>query len=448
MSLFRRTESRDAAGWEALRTFATGGGPLLGAGTKSALRLVPVYAATGLIADQLSVLPFSAYDIVNGRRTKLDPQPQLCLNPHVSDVYTRVEWLHQFASSYLLRGNAYGVVQAVDQRGYATKIAWLNPDRVRVDESGATPEYFHNEEPLNAARVIHIPCYPLPGSVVGLSPIGQFKVQLESGMAASEYGNKWFRNGATPSGHLKYTGRVGGGVLTGADSASVKERFKAAIAGNDFFVSGSDWEWKALSVSANEAQFLQAIKATANQIAAIFHVDPEDIGGEAGSSMTYSTLELNQIKFQVRALQPLFTRLEAHLNMLLPGTQYVKFNADAIVRTELKTRMEAHEIALRTGMETHPEGRALEDRPPMTDAEWQQWLAYRAAGTGAGADPGSEQARRIAEIIQKIYLGVGVVITEDEAREIIRMTGMDLPENVTVKTQATPAVPAFDQEGA
>lgn len=445
MSLFRNTENRDAAGWEALRTFATGGGPLLGAGMKSALRLIPVYSATSLIADQLCVLPYSAYDVVNGRRTKLDPQPELCTNPHVSRVHTRIEWLHQFASSYLLRGNAYGIVTAIDQRGNPTKTAWLDPDKVRVDESSATPGYYYNEKELDINTVIHVPCYPLPGSVVGLSPIGQFKAQMEGGMAASEYGSKWFRNGATPSGHLKYIGRIAGGVLTNEQSESVKDRFKAAVAGNDFFVSGSDWDWKALSVSANEAQFLQAIKATANQIAAIYHVDPEDIGGESGSSMTYSTLELNQIKFQVRALLPIFARLEAHLNMLLPGTQYVKFNADAIVRTELKTRMEAHEIGLRTGMETHPEGRALEDRAPLTGEEWEQWLQYRAAGVGAGADPGSEQARRIAEIIQKVYLGVGVVITEDEAREIIRMTGMDLPANVSIKA---PAVPAPIQEGA
>lgn len=436
MSLFRKTENRDAAGWEALRTFALGGGPLMGSGTKSALRLVPVYSATSLIADQLSLLPMAGFDTVNGRKTRLDPQLDLCTDPHVNPVFTRVEWLHQYAVSRLLRGNAYGVITAVDRVGRPSKIAWLNPDDVRVDESGPIPVYLHNEVELDINTVLHIPWYPAPGSIVGLSPISHFRVQMETGMAASEYGNKWFRNGATPSGHLKYTGRVGGGVLGNAQSAQVKERFKAAIAGNDFFVSGSDWEWKSLSVSAQDAQFLQTIKATANQIAAIFHVDPEDIGGESGSSMTYSTLELNQIKFQVRALQPLLTALEAHLKRILPGTQYVKFNADAMVRTESKVRAEVHKINLETGMETQAEGRALEDKAPLTDAEQQQWKEYRST---AGADDKTEQARRIGEIIQKIYLGVGVVITEEEAREIIRMTGMDLPANVQVKAPAGPA---------
>lgn len=443
MSLFRKTESRDAAGWEALRTFATGGGPLLGSGTKNALRLIPLYAATSLIADQFSLLPMTGYDTVNGRKTRLDPQPLLCTDPHVNPVFTRVEWLHQYAVSRLLRGNAYGVVTAIDQFGTPTKIAWLNPDNVRVDESGPVPQYFHNEELLDINTVLHIPWYPAPGSIVGLSPVSHFRSQIETGMAANDYGNKWFRNGATPSGHLKYTGKVNGGTLSNAQSAQVKERFKATIAGNDFFVSGSDWDWKALSVSAEDAQFLQTIKATANQIAAIFHVDPEDIGGEAGSSMTYSTLELNQIKFQVRAQQPLMTALEAHVKRILPGTQYVKLNADAMIRTESKVRAEVHEINLRTGMETQDEGRALEDKAPHTPAEREQWLQYRTIGPADGPE---EKAKRIAEIVQKIYLGVGVVVTEEEAREIIRMTGLDLPANVQVKQ--APVTPAPTEGGA
>lgn len=383
MSLFRSTENRDAAGWEALRTFATGGGPLLGSGTKAALRLIPLYSATGMIADSISILPVSAYEDNHGIRSRLSPQPQLCWAPHPNPVFTRVEWLHQFATSFLLRGNAYGLTTGIDSRGVPTKIQWLNPDSVRVDESTPTPGYFWNEKELDLKTVTHIPWYPQPGSIVGLSPIGQFREQFEKGAAANAYGNNWFRNGATPSGHLKY----GAGVLNNEQSEFAKTRFKAAVAGNDFFVSGNDWDWKALSVSANDAQFLETIKATANEIASIYHVDPEDVGGESGNSLTYSTLEMNQIKYQTRALQPIFTRLEHHVSRHFPVGQYIKFNPDAMVRTDLKTRMEAHEIALRTAMETHAEGRALEDKAPMTAAEKQEWQAMYAKS------PTSKEAR-------------------------------------------------------
>lgn len=373
MSLFRTTvENRDLS--DSGGRFGRYLSPSFGAGSKAALSVVPVYSATSLIADSLAILPLTGYEFTGGKRARIDPQPGLCSDPHPSEIYTRVEWLHQFATSFLLRGNAYGIITALDGNGIPSKVAWLNPDNVRVDESRSDVVYLHHEKRIDPATLLHVPWYPQPGSVVGLSPIERFRAQLETGNAAVEYGRSWFRNGSMPSGHLKYSGNVGHGTLNDEQAQRVKARFKAAVAGNDLFVSGTDWDWTALSVKPDDAAFIQTLKATANQVAAIYRVSPEDIGGEAGSSLTYATVELNQIKFQTRALQPIFTRLEHHLSRLLPANQYVKFNPDAIVRTDLKTRMEAHAIALKAGIETQDEGRALEDKEPLTPAEQKLWL--------------------------------------------------------------------------
>ena len=45
--------------------------------------------------------------------------------------------------------------------------------------------------------------------------------------------------------------------------------------------------------------------------------------------------------------------------------QYVKFNRGSLLRTDLKTRYEAHEIGLRAGFLTLDEVRELEDREPL-----------------------------------------------------------------------------------
>ena len=46
---------------------------------------------------------------------------------------------------------------------------------------------------------------------------------------------------------------------------------------------------------------------------------------------------------------------------------------DALIRPDIMARMQAHEIGLRTGMETIGEGRALEDKPPLTPDEINEW---------------------------------------------------------------------------
>ena len=395
MSLFRREERRTIPLSAPLRDFGTGGyrygSPFWTDSMQAALKLVPVYAATGLIADSISIMPAAVYvKTASGARKLLPTQPDLLTSPHPNPIFTRVEWLQQFCASFLLRGNAYGLVTELDANSMPAKIYWMNPDAIRVEEKQGVARYWWNEEELDPATIVHIPWYPKPGSCVGLSPIQQFKTQMETASAAAAFGSDWFKNSGVPKGHLKFSA----GPLDTEQSAVAKTRFKAAVSGQDVFVSGNDWEWKALSVAPEEAQFLATIKATATEIAAIYRVSPEDIGGETGNSLTYSTLEMNQYKLQVRALQPIFTRFEAHMNRILPDGQYFKFNPDAMIRTDIRTRMEAYNVGLTAGVYTQDYVRSLEDLAPMTakeTADWQAWYGHK-AGSLMAPFPNPNQA--------------------------------------------------------
>jgi HK97 family phage portal protein len=240
VSLFRRSpvEARSDGGWYNL----LGSGNGMDRSMKSALRLVSVYAATSLIADSIAIMPLSEYETVNGSKRKAARQSPLLLDPHPVPTMTRVEWLHQFTTSFLMRGNAYGLITELEPNGTPSKIAWLNPDSVMVDESGTLPAYSYKGKPLDPNTLLHIPWYPPPGSVVGLSPIGQFRQVIETGYLAEKFGKDWFDHGSTPSGHLKNTTQK----LDPAEASKVKGRFKAAVHNNDIFVSGNDWEWEAL----------------------------------------------------------------------------------------------------------------------------------------------------------------------------------------------------------
>jgi HK97 family phage portal protein len=154
----------------------------------------------------------------------------------------------------------------------------------------------------------------------------------------------------------------------------VKQQFIATVSASEPFVTGSDWDLEAIDLPAGEATFLQAIKATATQVAAIYRVPPEDIGGEtSGSSLTYKSLEQDMARFNTRTMRPIATRWESVLSPYLqPSAEYVRANLDAGVRADLKTRYEAHEIALRAGFLTKDEVRALEERPPLPQPETPQ----------------------------------------------------------------------------
>jgi phage portal protein BeeE len=94
-------------------------------------------------------------------------------------------------------------------------------------------------------------------------------------------------------------------------------------------------------------------------------VQPELIGGESGGSLTYANVEQRALDFLTFGLRPWLVRLEVGLSALLSSTTTVKFNAAALVRTDLLTRYQAHESAIRAGWKLRSEVRDLEDLPPI-----------------------------------------------------------------------------------
>jgi HK97 family phage portal protein len=137
------------------------------------------------------------------------------------------------------------------------------------------------------------------------------------------------------------------------------------------FVTGKDWKLDVISLPADDAGFVASAKLNATQIASIYGVPPDMIGGESSSSLTYSTVELNQIQFVTNTLRPWLVRLETAFSSLLPKPQYVKFNVDAMIRADTKSRWEVHQIARTIGAESIDEIRALEELPPLPDGQGQ-----------------------------------------------------------------------------
>lgn len=400
-------------------TWGSGSGTsVLASSAEASLRLIPLYAAVSGIADDVSVTPWHAYMAATGGwGQRLAAQPRLLTDPS-GDSTGFIPWMNQGVMSACLWGYAFAPVLDTDRGGTPAVARWVHPGRVSIDETGTRPVFSVDGHVVT--DYLYVPGPVLPGSIRGLSPVTLFRMQFGKSLKAQKYASDLFDRGVMPPGTLRNTART----LEPGAAATAKERFKADVANRDIFVTGNDWEWTALTAPADDATFLQTIQAGATEIAAIYRVAPEEIGGTTGqSSLTYTTLEMNQQNRNRRALLPWVRRFESVLSHALGPGQYVKANMDAMIRPDLKARMESHEIALRIGMETNPEGRALEDRPPLTPDEINQW--QNLYGSAKAATP-EARAREIAELIQKIYLGVGVVLTAEEARLIATQAGADL----------------------
>lgn len=341
------------------------GGALSNAVTaERAASLIPLFACVRILSDNIASLPMQAYRRLGDERQPMPNLPQLLADPAIVD--NTFQWIHKVVVSMAYRGNAYGLITSRDGFGFPTTIEWLHPDDVHVDETRPTlPIYYWFGQPVPRESMVHIPWMVMPGRVKSLSPIQAFASSIGVGLAANEYGRRWFDNGGVPPSTMKNTQKT----VSAGQAEEIRERISVAIRSGKPLVHGMDWEFNAISVNPEEAQFIETMQLNATQIAAIYGVPPEQVGGKSGGSLTYNSPEQNTNAMLTWTFRSWLVRLETYLSALLPERQFIKFNVDSMIRTDLLTRYQAHHIALTDGWKSKDEIRAMEDLSPLPDGK-------------------------------------------------------------------------------
>jgi HK97 family phage portal protein len=366
----------------------TGGSNRVGiVSADQALSLVPVFAAVRLLASQIASLPLHAYRRSGDVRTKLPP-PSLFAAPSAhGSLY---DWLHRCVTSLALRGNAYGLVTARDAYQYPTMVEWLHPDEVWIDDTAMSgpgsytqPLFYWQGRLVPREDLLHIAWFTVAGKVKGLSPIEACAATVSTGLSAQGFTADWFDNGAVPPGEFRNVEKK----IDQDEATLIAARLGAAIRKRRPLVYGADWQYKPITVSAHEARFVETLKLTATQIASIYGIPPEMIGGEAGGPLTYNTVEQNALNFVKFTLRPWLELLEEAFFPLLPRPQYMKFNLDALLRTDLMSRLGAYKIGREIGLYSIDEVRALEEMPPLPDGQGQDYAPLAIPNAGISNAP-------------------------------------------------------------
>ena len=345
------------------------GGPLhpteYGHGQEQALSLIPVYAAVRLLADAVASLPLQTFigqpDTGTAKRFNAG-----LFGTCPSTTGTIYDWLFTAMTSLLLHGNAWGLITQRDGMGFPSGIEWLPPQRVVVIDDQQQPWnplrariYFYGRL-MDRADLVHIKAFPVAGRTKGMSPLQLFSTTISGGRGIAEYGKTWFDSGGFPPGTFSNSELE----VDAHQSEEIRRRLVNSIRRREPLVYGRDWTYHPVTVPPNEAQFVEASQLNATQIAAIYGVPPERIGGTKGDSMTYANAEASAIAFVTDCVRPWLVRLENAFFDLIPAGRFVRFNSNAMIKTDIKTRYEVHQIARAMGLMTVNEMRAIEDVTP------------------------------------------------------------------------------------
>lgn len=343
-------------------------------GVDQALGLPALYSAVSILANSAASLPIRVYS-KSGSTTSVYSGPTIFDQPTMFG--TKFDWVFAGMSSLLLHGNAWGLIISKDKYGFPRGIEWLPPERVYVlesDQSGFNPAktkvFFDGKEMKwfgSDKELFHIRAFGLPGRIEGISPLRYFASTVTSGQQMGEYGLSWFRNGGFPPGVLQNAelevDESQANVVKGMLVSSLQERKPLVL--------GRDWTYTPVTVPPAEAQFIDAMQLNATQIASIYNLPPDRVGGKRGDSMTYNTVEQSTLQV-IEALHPWLVRFEEAFAMLLPGRRYAKFFTDALLRTDLKTRIDMYYTERRMGLRTIDEIREERDMPPLPGTMGQE----------------------------------------------------------------------------
>jgi HK97 family phage portal protein len=294
-------------------------------------RNVIAFRCIELIASGASHVSWKLNRILrNGVKRELLQHPLLALLQNPNPYQAGAELWHQLVAQWLISGNAY-VQMVAANGGEPRELYALRPDRVRViaGNKGLPAGYRYQvgetatDYPLHPVNgrgaVLHLRRFHPLNDWYGLSPMEAAAYSIDQHNQAASWNQALLQNGARPSGALVVRS---GEKDAGAERLNeeqywrlkqqIDEQFSSpANAGRPLLLEGG-LEWKEMSLSPRDMDFIEAKHSAARDIALAFGVPPQLLGIPGDN--TYSNLAEARLALWEQTILPLVDRLTNALN--------------------------------------------------------------------------------------------------------------------------------------
>jgi len=277
-----------------------------------------VHRAVKLVAENVAGVTYLVYEGTALR----DPHPLLELLARPNPRQEGAAFLEAVCAHLLLAGNAY--VEAVMLEGAVRELYALRPDRMRVVPGpDGWPEAYDYAIGARSVRfeqnaalppILHLTQFHPLDDHYGLSSLEAAAVAVDTHNAAAKWNKALLDNAARPSGALVYSGPEGA-VLSDGQFERLKreleDQYQGTVnAGRPLLLEGG-LDWKAMSLSPKDMDFLEAKNTAAREIALAFGVPPMLLGIPGDN--TYSNYQEANRVFWRGTVLPLASRIGSTL---------------------------------------------------------------------------------------------------------------------------------------
>jgi HK97 family phage portal protein len=327
----------------------------------TALTISTVYACTYKIASTVASLGLEVYEKSGREIQPANVHPAYDVIKYRPNEYqTAYEFWETIVSMAVLHGCGYALIER-DNRGYVTNLIGL--DYYDVDRK------FVNGQPVFSVKNVGMVQAENMLEICNLqrkSPIRLHRENLGLAKAAEEFGAEYFGSGGQMTGILssdqplkkEQMDIIQGSWNSAARQAGTKLPF--------------GFKYSRISISPDEAQFIETRKFQAEEICRIFSVPPTLVQLE--SQTTYNNVEQQNLQFARHTISPWAKRIEQEIDRKLIQSRerpqiYSKFLLNDLYRGDMQSRASFYTQMLQNGVLNINEVREREDLNPTSGGD-------------------------------------------------------------------------------
>ena len=240
-----------------------------------------VFASIDIISSDIARLPLRHWRDDGIRRTEVRDSWPCSILDRPNEYQTGFDFMKALVAAQLYRGNAYAVPMR-NRRYQIDTLHPLFPDYVWVYRTPGSPDYFYqvSAQPLAEIdetkmlpprQMLHHRMFTLADPLLGITPMLAAAISSSAGLNILRQSERFFARMSRPAGVLQ-TAKA----IDRTKAEAIKERWQRFFAGEegagDVVVLEEGLEWKQLNMTAVDAQLIEQLRYSVEDVARVYRV--------------------------------------------------------------------------------------------------------------------------------------------------------------------------------
>lgn len=343
---------------------------------KTALKSTAVFACVNAISSDISTLKWGVYKQEGDSREIQKDHPQhYLLSKEPYFLYTSVNFYSALIRAYLMRGNGFAEIIRND-RGRAVAYKLVDSNDVEIINENIDGRDILKYNIKSTGRVVdYLDMIHIADGVEGISRITLAAKNIEYNLRGVQHGANYMKDGVKLGGYID----LGDTDMDDEDVKAYRETFKEVYGGKPGEIAmlsgGAKFVPFNYSMTMQDAQFLESMKFSVEEIARMFRVPLHKIGMLDRS--TNNNIEKQSIEYVNDCLRPIIVLMEAEFNrkVFLSNERdyYVKCNMNSLLRGDMAARAALYDVMYKTRSISPNEIRSLEEMNPREGGDKIGW---------------------------------------------------------------------------